>query len=130
MPLQQFDERGLIQGQANFSSGYTPGTYQNPIASQLAEGRLDGIFASNSDTVAHELTVAISSAGPTNAIASVSVPAGAGHGAVSPVDVLGQLFGTSYHYLMLPAGFQLAVSLSTAPAASTAVIVHAFGGTY
>lgn len=91
--------------------------------------RLDGILASNSDGVDHELTLSLpDEAGTHHSVASVTLLAGCGHGIVPFVDVLAALSPSYALGVSLPGGATWEWFLAATPVAGTLVVVWAVGG--
>lgn len=101
MPLQQFDERVVNVTNFWFDDTATP---LLPGSMGLAIGpdqRFDVIMAANNDTINHIVGFTFVANLTRGVIGSVTVPAGAGYGAVPPVDVLAAMLPTAQPFLLV-----------------------------
>lgn len=128
MPLQQFDERIPIARGLSFPPTYIANARLDLVPAVINDSRVDVLNIISNDTVTHNLTVSMYLAGTEYTLAGVLVPAGAGYGTISPLDILNQVMPAAYHYLLLPGGWTLALRLDTAPSTGTRVDAFVAGG--
>lgn len=125
----QFNEYLPLVQAAEVDDTYTPLVAVSMAAARSDGYRLDGIMASNGDGVDHELTVNLpDETGTQHPVASVTLPAGSGHGAVPFVDVLAALSPSYALGLSLPPSATWEWFLAAAPGAGTLVVLWAVGG--
>lgn len=128
MPLQQFDERIMDVLALALDSTYTPGSKQTIPTNNSYDERIDVLQAVNTDTVAHELSIWLDNAPTAHGIGSVTLPAGAGTGAIPAVDVFAALLPASFHYLYIQSGGAFYASVAEAISSGKNVYVWGLGG--
>lgn len=101
MPLQQFDERAIVWQSHQFTDVATPGAWVTTAGAVVGDYRLDTLQAVNDDTIDHIVGVDWINGNGTTLAGSVTVPAGAGIGAVPPVDLLAAILPAGLHYMYL-----------------------------
>lgn len=128
MPNSQFDEKAPLYFGMKIQSTYTPGTLNSFAGPGKSDYRFDVWIVTNTDTVDANLTVYLNDGTTDYVVGSLTVPAGSGTGATLPVDILHVLFGDTFHYLNVPQGNNVKVSLAAAPASGKIVTLFAMGG--
>jgi len=128
MPLQQFDERILVSNGLTLDDTTTTATW-HPILTSYPTGdwRADVLQATNTDTIDHNLLISPDNGSPFVA-GQVLLPAGAGTGAVPPVDILAAILPAAYHYLLIPNADSIAVQLLEAISSGKMVHLFVMGG--
>lgn len=130
MPLQEFDEQVPVNLICVFNDAWNPAIgflFAFPIARTQ---RWDLVLGSNCDAVDHDVSVHVYDEQDAyrKPVGSVTIPAGAGYGAVPPVDVLGQLLAATGRGLVLANGHGLELFIDAAPGTGNVVSVWVQGG--
>jgi hypothetical protein len=124
MGLQSFDEVTPIF----FSATWTPGlgTGVNNLSSSLANvWRADAFTATSTDTIDHLCQVWLNSV----LIDTINIPAGAGNGAVPPVNMMAKLLAdVGMDHIVLPVGKTIQVGLVVGLAAGKVIYFFTSGG--
>lgn len=95
-------------------SSYSPNSPQTIIPTEDVDSLLLNLFVSNSDSIPHTVILANAGFAPPGQYGSISVPAGAGQGAVPSVDMVLAILGTGNQGLPIPATYFLTVQVGEA----------------
>lgn len=127
MGLQSFDERIPVVAALHILAA--AGTaYVNVAVQNLGTYRIDDILLSNSDAIAHVVTIAVRSGATDYPIASISVPAGSGGGGVAPVAVGATQLPTGQGGWLFANTQDLRAKVEVVMTGATFVDVVAYGG--
>lgn len=128
MGLGQFNEIYPLVDQVTVDSTYTPGT-ATPVGAETGpQKRYDAVLVSNSDTVAHDMTIAVVQGASTVVQGTISIPARSGYDGNFMASVFAILYPAAYQQLVFPANGYLSFSLAVAPGAGTTVTLFGLGG--
>jgi hypothetical protein len=104
MPLDQFSERVPFLLTFQFTDVTGDGSWQSMNTGNTDVQRVDVMQASNSDTIDHDLWLDVYGSEAASVFGSVTIPAGAGYGAVPPVDLFAALLPAADHFVILVNG--------------------------
>lgn len=128
MPLQQIDERVPVYSALQFTSADTPGVWVTVGVSNAYTRRWDVIQVVNTDTVDHAVGMDNINNDGTSPNGFGLAVAGAGDGAIVPLDLLDALFPIGFHYTFISPGENPAFTFTGAITAGKTVTIFLMGG--
>jgi len=127
MGLATLDERAPYVVNTHFAP--VDGTAAKPITTTAtAAVRIDAITATNSDGIAHQVTLTLNDTIARLPLGSVSIPAGQGTNGTPSLDILAGSLPATVVGVVLPPGAALWLVMSVAIVAPNGVDIIALGG--
>lgn len=111
MAHQLFDVIRVIAQEARLTPAYVPPTEVNVVGATFTDGLLLRVLISNSDAIAHHAQLVDSGFATSGIVTSALVPAGAGHGATPPVDLVAVAFPTNNVGFPVPSSDSFAITI-------------------
>lgn len=113
----------------NIASGDgTTGKYLPAITGRAM--RIDAVFATTDDAIAHVVNLVLDDGSTTAIIGSVSVPAGSGHGGTAAVELVAAAMPAGLPFILLPSGGSLLLKNEVACTAGKTLDFVGLGGSF